>query len=499
MVATLARALLRERSGPYFDTRTFPGDITACAQALLNLPRSAASVHALAYRLIGAARNPRPSLATARTAAVALVVAVLSIPYLIALKSPLRLTPDAVVYLSLARGIAIEMPFRPAGEPKPGPHGYPHLLALLDRAGLGVPWAFVALNLLFLAVGLTSVYLLLRSSFAFDRATTLLACGGTLLVHDVIGDAAIPLSDVTFFGLAMLCLLLLGRSTQMQGLAATSMILGAAVLAAAAFAIRTIGIALWPTVIFVVLSRPATAQRLRDSPRGQRITAAAAAAAIASAVGAAAVIGIMHSGYLRILDAQEASSGSVFGQAKAKLTVAGELATNIPSSSRYVPDAAHPLYYVAGALLIAAIIVGSIHLRRLGLVEVYTASTVLVLLVFPGNLSRLWIPIVPMLIAYVLVAARALGRRGFVRIGLSIYVVAFAAVGVASLADSVRLSLSGPQFPERWTSVPSLQAAYKVAFGQVAPASVGAIDHDALRVLRYYEPRASRDHAPPPR
>ena len=221
------------------------------------------------------------------------------------------------------------MPFRPAGELKPGPHGYPHLLALLDRAGVGVPWAFVALNLLFLAVGLTSVYLLLRSSFAFDRATTLLACGGTLLVHDVIGDAAIPLSDVTFFGLAMLCLLLLERSTQMRGLAATSMILGAAALAAAAFAIRTIGIALWPAVIFVVLSRPGIAQRLRDSTRGQRITAASAAAAIALAVGAVSVIGIMHSGYLRIFDTQEASSGSVFGQAKAKLRVVGELATNI--------------------------------------------------------------------------------------------------------------------------------------------------------------------------
>jgi hypothetical protein len=420
------------------------------------------------------------------------LITALSIPYLIALKSPLRLTPDAVVFLSLARGITTETPFRPGEELKPGPRGYPHLLALLDRVGLGVPWAFVALNLLFLGVGLISVYLLLRSSFAFDRATTLLACGGTLLVHDVIADAAIALSDMTFFGLAMLCLLLLERSTHTGGFAATSMIMGAAALAAGAFAIRTIGIALWPTVIFVALSRFSIAQRLRDSTRGQLAAAASAAAAITLAVGAVAVIGIMHSGYFRIFGAQDASPESVFGQAKAKLRVIGELATNIPGSSRYALDAAHPLYYVAGALLIVLIIVGSIHRRRLGLVEVYTASTVLVLLAFPGNLSRLWIPIVPMLIAYVLVAARALGRRRLVRIGLSIYFVAFAAVGVASLADSVRLSLSGAQFPDRWTSVPSLRAAYKVAFGQVTPASVGAIDQDALRVLRYYEPRGSR-------
>jgi hypothetical protein len=449
--------------------------------------------------LKGRAQKPRRPVASIRLAALALLVTALSIPYFIALKSPLRLTPDAVVFLSLARGITTGTPFRPGEELKPGPRGYPHLLALLDRVGLGVPWAFVALNLLFLGVGLISVYLLLRSSFAFDRATTLLACGGTLLVHDVIADAAIALSDMTFFGLAMLCLLLLERSTHTGGFAATSMIMGAAALAAGAFAIRTIGIALWPTVIFVAFSRFSIAQRLRDSTRGQLAAAASAAAAIVLAVGAVAVIGIMHSGYFRIFRAQEASPDSVFGQAKAKLRVVGELATNIPGSSRYALDAARPLYYVAGALLIVLIIVGSIHRRRLGLVEVYTASTVLVLLAFPGNLSRLWIPIVPILIAYVLVAAQALGRRRSVRIGLSIYFIAFAAVGVVNLADGVRLSLSGPQFPDRWTSVPSLRAAYKVAFGQVTAASVGAIDHDALQVLRYYEPRASQNDTLPRR
>ena len=42
---------------------------------------------------------------------------------------------------------------------------------------------------------------------------------------------------------------------------------------------------------------------------------------------------IMHSGYLRISISGTASSGSVFEQAKAKLRVLGELATNIAASS----------------------------------------------------------------------------------------------------------------------------------------------------------------------
>ena len=57
----------------------------------------------------------------------------------------------------------------------------------------------------------------------------------TPLVHDVIADAAIALSDMTFFGLAMLCLLLLERSTQTGGFAAMLMIMGAPALAAGAF------------------------------------------------------------------------------------------------------------------------------------------------------------------------------------------------------------------------------------------------------------------------
>ena len=209
---------------------------------------------------------------------------------------------------------------------------------------------------------------------------------------------------------------------------------------------------------------------MRDSTRGQLVAAASAAAAIALAVGAVAVIGIMHSGYLRIFDAQEASPGSVFGQAKAKLRVLGELATNIPASSRYVPDAAHPLYYVAGALLIALIIVGSIHRRRLGLVEVYTASTVLVLLAFPGNLSRLWIPIVPILIAYVLVAARALGTAASPSESGSASTSSLLQRSEWQISQTASVSLfPGRSSPDRWTSVPSLRAAYKVAFGAGSP------------------------------
>ena len=119
------------------------------------------------------------------------------------------------MYLSLARELVTGE--EPSAKTNMAyPTGYPHLLALLDRAGMGIPWVFVAVNLVFLAVGLTAAYLLFRRPFGFGQATALLACCAILLAHDVAAVASIPLSDSTFFGLAMLCLLLLERSAQLR-------------------------------------------------------------------------------------------------------------------------------------------------------------------------------------------------------------------------------------------------------------------------------------------
>jgi hypothetical protein len=175
-----------------------------------------------------------------------------------------------------------------------------------------------------------------------------------------------------------------------------------------------------------------------------------------------------------------------------QVTSDGEVATNTSAESSHIPVGARPIYIGAGLVLLVVVAMGvALRRRSLGVVDIYALAAALVLMAFPGNDARLWIPLVPILIGYAVVAAHAVARASVIRIALILYVLIFAAAGTAALAKSMRLSLSRSQFPDRWAhNTPQLHAAYEVAFGRASRAAVGPIDTVALRLLRYYEPRA---------
>lgn len=423
-----------------------------------------------------------------RVAAGVGALTVLSVPYLIALTSPLRLGGDEIVYLSLARRLV-------TGEAYNGgigyPLGYPSLLAVLMWSGLAAPWAFVAMNLVALAAGLTAAYLLLRRSFGFSQATALLVCCGTLLVHDVIAVAATPSSDATFFGAAMVCLYLLERAARLRGLHAGIAFAAAAALAAGAVEIRTIGIALWPVVSLTLVSHPDVGPRLRLALRRHPILGVGLTALGLGVVAAAAFAGVAQTGYPHV--AIDVASTAGFGvYLKSQLTSLGELATNVSASSVHVPLGLDPLFVVAGVALLGFVAIGVTRRRRLAIPDAFAMSTVVVLLAWPESAPRLWIPVVPMIIGYGVIAAHALVRVPVMRFGLALYIVAFTAVGTALLGNSVRLSVSGPKFADRWLPQdPVMHATYQVAFFQARPTSVGSVNYHALELLRRYEPLAS--------
>jgi hypothetical protein len=435
-------------------------------------------------RAAGATRRARR--VNLRVAAGAALMTVLAVPYMIALASPLRLSWDAIVDLSLARKIS-------AGEPyKTGqafPPGYPHLLAFLDRIGLGAPWAFVATNLMLLAVAVIASYLMFRRPFGFSRSTALFACCGILLVHDIVGVTVVPLSDMTFFGVAMLAVLLLDRSARLPGLHAAVAIAAAGVLAAVAFEVRTIGIALWPAVLFACLSRGDVRSRLENAVRRHPARTLIATAALLAVLGAVAFVGIAATGYPHVFE-QGRTGSSVIALARSKLDALGDLTANVPAS-RW-PAALGPLRAAAGAALLAVVGIGSIRRRKVSTPDVFALSTFLVLLAWPLDTPRLWIPVVPMLIGYGIVGGRLLARSPLFRLGLALYVAVFAAAGIAMLANSTRLSLSGREFADRWARQwPVLHATYEVAFCRASASSAGPVDAHALRLLRRYEALAS--------
>jgi hypothetical protein len=355
---------------------------------------------------------------------------------------------------------------------------------------LGISWAFVAMNLFFLAVGLIATYILLRSSFGFTRAGAVLGCAGVLLVHDVIGVAARPLSDAPFFGVAMLCLLLLDRSRQLRGLKLVIVLTAGALLAVGAMEIRTIGIALWPTLLFAVVSHPEVRPRLLYSLRRRPIITTLVTAIFVTAVGAAAFAGIARTWYPRLI-AVDASWIGAGEHLQRELRALGELALNVSETSPYISAALQPFFALAGVAVLPVIAAGVWRRRTLGVSEVFALAVSIVLIVWLEPASRLWMPILPILIGYGVVGARALAHRPIARAGVILYILLFSAVGVATLGKSVRLSLSGSSFPEQWVGDdPPLYAAYEVAFGRASAAAVGPPHPIALQILRWYEPRA---------
>jgi hypothetical protein len=133
--------------------------------------------------------------ASARFVSAALVV-VASL-YLVQLASPLRLDTDSASYLQIASSIADGHGAHPSGTPS-FPVGYPLLVAGLDAAGLGVPWAIMALNLAFLALATASLWIVLRRGLMLGETATGIVCVLSLLSSTLLKSAAMPLSEAVF-------------------------------------------------------------------------------------------------------------------------------------------------------------------------------------------------------------------------------------------------------------------------------------------------------------
>jgi hypothetical protein len=430
-------------------------------------------------------------------ASAAAVLALVGAPYLLLLKSPLRLAGDEIAYLSLGARMAggfPDLPFPPGAIDYP--RGYPAVLAALDRLGLGVPWAFVGLNLVLLAIGIAATYVLLRRVFRFGAAASTIVCSLTLLSRVIVWTAAGALTDVPFFALAMLCLLLLGLSRRAAPRRAWPAIAAATLLAAAALELRTIGVALLPAVLFGVASRPEAGawwRKLRAKPT----LAAAVAAVTAAVVIGAGVLAVSGTGYWAATKKGwrvDAGVGAVAGQAahelKAEFRTVGELALNINHDR--APAGTWPLFVIVGLAAGTLVAFGvRARRRRLEAVDVYAASLAITLFLWPGNDARLWLPALPILLAYGALALRRYRSSIAVSAATLAFVVAFGTIGAFTLARSASISFAGSRFPEVWAdTAPWTEPTYRLAFDPRATVDRREVRRRVLLLLRRYEPLA---------
>ena len=386
------------------------------------------------------ASGPDRRLLTAALAAVALA-------YCLQLPTPLRLHNDTVVLVSMGESAVRGGGFLYHGRVSHYPPGYPAIVAALLRLGWFHVWTAVAINYLFLALGLFAA-----SRFVpHPRLVALL----TLLSFVTIKHATIPLTDLVFFGVAMLCLLAFERGRVFES----------CLLVLVAIALRRNGVALVPPLIWVLYCR-------------RRRLILPALAATAAAVYLTSTLSDFHntvSGHTLLDSARQILAF--------RLTEFGEIAANLPAGG--LPSIAKVLLPCAGALFIALISAGLWMRRRgFGPIEIFFLGYAAILLVWPYYDPRFWLPVLPLVFGYAATAVQRVIHRGVYKHLTAAYVMAFSMLGALALGVSIRITYSGAQFPDAYGNA-QFRPTYCAYYGS-CDATPADVDADGLHLLRTY-------------
>ena len=263
----------------------------------------------------------------------------------------------------------------------------------------------------------------------------------TVLSWVFVKHATLPLSDVPYFGLSMICLATLRWSID-QSLARR--LIGLAVgmfLLIAAIAVRTVGIALIPA--FAVSCLPAVDWAklpfwFKRYPSRSVVLVAALLAATA-----AGCVAVTQSRYFSEMltawsDWRELS--------RIRLEDWGELMIN--TSMAKLPRSLQVVVPWTGAFGAFLVCFGAVRRARFGVVDAYALCYIAILLVWPFRDCRFWLPVFPILAAYSWLALDKVASVAWVRRTREIYITVFSLMGCAGLYYSSHISLSGERFPD---------------------------------------------------
>jgi hypothetical protein len=433
--------------------------------------------------------------ATSPQSAKPIVLGILAIAtiYLLQIYSPLRLVNDGVVYLSLATSAVDGHGFIYHGAPEQYPLGYPALIYLLVKMGLGHAWAFNALNCLFLGLAIVAAYHILRASLAMTREKALRLCAMTMLSFIVVKHVTQMVSDTVFFGASMSCLWALVWAEQAEQTRRRHVRCALAFgLAVFATSVRAIGIALLPAIVFVALGGAPALQRWAEKLR-QRRRAAVIATLGLLLLAVVGVFVITRTQYFHMALSSYRARGvsrSVTKALEFQLGEWGEFLANLPQAK--LPAPLQPFIFLVGLMAMALAAAGIWKRRRnLGALEVYLFGYLLTLLAAPWQDARYLLPVIPLLLGYLAVFTEDLPKHRFVRFALATYVVYFFLLGIAALVYSTRITFSGRSFPDLYGDG-TIRATYRAAYREPSDPAAGQVNPDALDLLLRYDPRFRR-------
>lgn len=367
-----------------------------------------------------------------------LAILALGAVYLLQALSPMRLDNDSVVYLHMATSMTDGVPRETTGLPI----GYPAFISLLERLGLGVSFFFVLANCAFIAIGLMSL------AYLFDKrpdGRESWVVPLTLLSVPLIRYIAMHLPETMFFGISLLAVALMTAATRNVGRRRFAFLGAAVVLTAAAITVRLVGFALVPPLLWACTHR-------EDHERSQRHVWTrrekwiAASAVFAIGLVALVLLGDSFRKYayeagLKYLDAR--APYYMWVKAIGFVERIGEVAVNLPATQlRWLR-----WEFVAVGLAAITWFATRVQLRiPRSPASIYLITFLLLLFLWPYNASRLWLPIVPLLIGY---AERASLKfepgRKWLRF-VKVYRAWFVFTGLLALAYTTRITLSGPDF-----------------------------------------------------
>ena len=418
-------------------------------------------------------------------------IALAATAYLVQCFTPLRLTTDAIYYLSIGLSAAEGHGFRFHDTlVRQWPPGYPAIIAVMRMAGLGNSVFLNLLNVLGMGVGLLALY-----SIARRRALP----GGTFPVvvlafaysYVVVKHTALPLSDLTFFGVTILAVAAAESAARSSGRKSVAWWAAALVLAAATVFIRYAGIAIVMALLFE--SWRATRQRSKSF----RIGAAAALALVVFFVAAGfgkwtmqpktkSATGSSVKDAIRVFTEE-----SMVTTATGHLPDLGQLVLNVPQSR--LPAAVRPGVSLVGFMFLACVAFGIIRSRHwwspARTVVIFYSVLIYLAPYTPGSGSepRYWLPVFPFMVMELisLLASAADRVRPVGHLAVRAYAAYFLATGLFSLAYSDVMTFSQKTFLDSHAVEQNLPE-YKLWLLHEQPLPGVAVDADVVHVLRAF-------------
>ena len=376
--------------------------------------------------------------AEARVTSAHVIILALGILYALQAISPLRLDNDSVVYLHMATNIVDGLPVDSRGLPP----GYPAMIALLDKAGLGYAFVFTLMNLAFFALGLASI----RRLFARSRDGALWIIALSMLSVVFIRYIPMPQPEAMFFGVSLAAVAVMTSAISSTGKRRFLLLGIAAALTLLAITVRFVGFALLPAMLWSCFHRePSAASRRVPWSRSGKLLAAGILIGVAAVAlvflvasfrkySSEAALGYTHRGVV----------GLLVSKIDGFLWTIGELTINIPWTR--LPSYQQVFALTGLATLVAIAVMVRIKMPRTP-AGIYLLSFLVVLAAWPYNAMRLWLPVVPLIIGCLRNAPLRFETGPRWRLLTRVYYAWFAIVAAAALAYTTRITFSGKDFP----------------------------------------------------